>query len=160
MNVFICDMGLAKLVSTITQVSTGTIGTPCTNLKPLTLLCWRRLTILLFVWFVLLAYMSPELINLGKAKKESDVWAFGVLVVEIITQQRAFQDLTPVTIMHKIANEGEKPMIPVDLKEEGERPEWLPKELISIAEQCLSTNPTDRPTFKTICQILKQVEIF
>jgi len=98
--------------------------------------------------------MSPEALK-GVVGKAADVWAFGVVVFELLTRHRAYPNVRPIVLMQQIANEGLKPIIPAELKNADTRPPWLPESLILLVESCFEPNPTDRPSFKSICNKIK-----
>ena len=80
-NAFLTDFGIAKLLNqTKRMTSTGTImGTP--------------------------AYMSPEQWQ-GKAiDSRSDVYAFGIMLFELVAGRVPFDSDTPFALMHKHVNE-------------------------------------------------------
>jgi len=151
MTIKIADLALSKDPNaTKTSALVGTPGTNICNVFDLVLtVSW--------ILYMPQAYMAPELLRDGVVRNESDVWAFGVIAFECICQQRVYKDMRPMTLMQKIANEGLKPVFDKELKEDQTRPEWLPKGLIPIIESCLATDPQERPSFKSICNKLKQL---
>jgi len=59
--------------------------------------------------------------------------------------------------MHKVANEGLVPTMPPELLDDATRPDWIPKLIVELTQKTLSKNPEQRPTFKEICDTLRQV---
>ncbi|XP_072024513.1 uncharacterized protein [Amphiura filiformis] len=93
-------------------------------------------------------YMAPE-IHLGNGRGRAvysrpvDVWAYGMLILEICTRKPPFHDLE----FHNVGVEvgrGVKPFIP----------EHCPKGLANIMQQCWNTNPKQRPTMIYIVEAL------
>jgi WD40 repeat protein/serine/threonine protein kinase len=71
-----------------------------------------------------LSYMSPEQIQGGRASvdRQTDVYALGATLYELLTLRRAFEDQDEVVLLRKIAHEGPAPprrvdpRIPLDLE--------------------------------------------
>lgn len=49
-------------------------------------------------------YMSPEVIAIQKYSKKSDVYAFGVLLNEILSRKKPFEGLAPVQIVYQVVH--------------------------------------------------------
>eukprot|EP00878_Enallax_costatus_P046903 GHUV01057221.1.p1 GENE.GHUV01057221.1~~GHUV01057221.1.p1 ORF type:complete len:219 (-),score=61.03 GHUV01057221.1:455-1111(-) len=96
-------------------------------------------------------HMSPELFISGHVSKASDVYAYGILLYEIITGQRAYAGV-PI------------PLLPHEVALQGLRPTWPPglpnayKPLQRLAEACWAQNPHDRPTFADVFQYLESCQ--
>lgn len=99
-----------------------------------------------------LNYMAPEMTNDDHHFNELvDVFSFGIIMFEIVTEKYAFSEIEcDITVLFKIKN-GYRPSFPQNLiVNEGI------KELI---QKCWSQNPSDRPNFASIVEILKKDEI-
>jgi len=146
LSVKIADLALSKDPNaTKTAALVGTPGMHNNSLR------W------IIASFVVAAYMSPELLRDGALSPEADVWAFGIIAYECICQHRVYPDMRPMSMMQKIANEGLKPVFPQEMKEDATRPAWLPKGLVALIETCQASDPKERPSFKSICNKLKQL---
>lgn len=93
------------------------------------------------------AYMAPEVINSDHYNTKADVYAFGILMYEVLLGKRAYDSL-----MH-----GKKKLNMFQLKKkvsEGLRPEIKPGDIKNsfqtLIEKCWSENPKERPTFSEI----------
>ncbi|CAN6487013.1 unnamed protein product [Victoria cruziana] len=130
----VSDFGLAKLLedeeSHITTIVAGTFG-----------------------------YLAPEYINSGRATEKTDVYSFGVLVLEVLSGKRPTDStfiekgLNIVGWLNLLASENRLREI-VDPSCEGVQPESLDA-LVSISMLCVSSNPEDRPTMHRVVQILE-----
>ncbi|XP_019174739.1 PREDICTED: LRR receptor-like serine/threonine-protein kinase FEI 1 isoform X1 [Ipomoea nil] len=130
----VSDFGLAKLLedeeSHITTIVAGTFG-----------------------------YLAPEYMQSGRATEKTDVYSFGVLVLEILSGKRPTdasfieKGLNIVGWLNFLVTE-DRPREIVDSYCEGVQTESLDA-LLSIAIQCVSSNPEDRPTMHRVLQILE-----
>lgn len=90
-------------------------------------------------------YISPEIWKSYQYTKACDVYAFAIIVFEIMTLEKPFSDINSYVLMNKIA--------------EGARPEFnkqIPESYKDLIERCWAENPKDRPTFSDILIELKQ----
>jgi eukaryotic-like serine/threonine-protein kinase len=106
----ILDFGLSKLGERSTVQSLHVVGTP--------------------------AYMAPEQLE-GKASSKSDLWAWGVVVYEMLCGVSPFWHENMVAIFQNILLEEPIPL--------GTRTPDAPENLIALVEQCLCKNPEERP---------------
>ena len=89
-------------------------------------------------------YMAPEL-HRGNARgravfsKSSDIYAYGMLILEICTRKPPFDELEWHRIVFEVGN-GKKPTIPED----------CPKELSDIVKLCWNTDPKRRAVIGSI----------
>ncbi|KAL7159721.1 hypothetical protein ABFS83_01G046500 [Erythranthe nasuta] len=130
----VSDFGLAKLLedeeSHITTIVAGTFG-----------------------------YLAPEYMQSGRATEKTDVYSFGVLVLEILSGKRPTdasfieKGLNIVGWLNYLVSETRQREI-VDPHCEGVQTESLDS-LLSIAIQCVSSIPEDRPTMHKVVQILE-----
>ncbi|KAG6633789.1 LRR receptor-like serine/threonine-protein kinase FEI 1 [Carya illinoinensis] len=130
----VSDFGLAKLLedeeSHITTIVAGTFG-----------------------------YLAPEYMQSGRAKEKTDVYSFGVLVLEVLSGKRPTdasfieKGLNIVGWLNFLVTENRQREI-VDPRCEGIQTESLDA-LLSIAIQCVSSSPEDRPTMHRVVQLLE-----
>lgn len=83
-----------------------------------------------------LAYLSPELLQDQPASTLSDIWAFGVVLFEMLTGQRPFQSEQVYGIVHAILT------APVPELEKA-RPD-APTGLVDLIYRMLAKNPAER----------------
>lgn len=81
--------------------------------------------------------MSPEVVLHGHISKASDVCAYGVLLFELITGQRAFAGTPTPLLAHAVAVGGLRPVWPAGVAREL-RP------LCRLAEACWAQEPAGR----------------
>ncbi|XP_018568547.1 focal adhesion kinase 1 isoform X5 [Anoplophora glabripennis] len=92
-------------------------------------------------------WMSPESINFRRFTTASDVWMFGVCIWEILMLGvKPFQGVKNNDVIGKIEN-GERLALPPD----------CPPRLYSLMSQCWSYEPSKRPSFKDIKEILQEI---
>ncbi|KAL1552648.1 LRR receptor-like serine/threonine-protein kinase FEI 1 [Salvia divinorum] len=130
----VSDFGLAKLLedeeSHITTIVAGTFG-----------------------------YLAPEYMQSGRATEKTDVYSFGVLMLEIVSGKRPTdasfieKGLNIVGWLNFLVSEQRQREI-VDPHCEGVQIESLDV-ILSIAIQCVSSLPEDRPTIHRVVQVLE-----
>ncbi|KAG6636343.1 hypothetical protein I3843_11G103800 [Carya illinoinensis] len=130
----VSDFGLAKLLedeeSHITTIVAGTFG-----------------------------YLAPEYMQSGRATEKTDVYSFGVLVLEVLSGKRPTdasfieKGLNIVGWLNFLVTESRQREI-VDTQCEGVQAESLDA-LLSVAIQCVSSSPEERPTMHRVVQLLE-----
>ncbi|KAL6544207.1 LRR receptor-like serine/threonine-protein kinase FEI 1 [Orobanche gracilis] len=130
----VSDFGLAKLLedeeSHITTIVAGTFG-----------------------------YLAPEYMQSGRATEKTDVYSFGVLMLEIVSGKRPTdasfieKGLNIVGWLNYLVSEKRQREI-VESHCERVQPESLDA-LLSVAIKCVSSSPEDRPTMHRVVQILE-----
>ncbi|XP_060536517.1 focal adhesion kinase 1-like isoform X2 [Cylas formicarius] len=92
-------------------------------------------------------WMSPESINFRRFTTASDVWMFSVCMWEILMLGvKPFQGVKNNDVIGKIEN-GERLALPPD----------CPPRLYSLMSQCWAYEPSKRPSFKDIKEILQEI---
>ncbi|XP_020883952.1 LRR receptor-like serine/threonine-protein kinase FEI 2 isoform X2 [Arabidopsis lyrata subsp. lyrata] len=130
----VSDFGLAKLLedeeSHITTIVAGTFG-----------------------------YLAPEYMQSGRATEKTDVYSFGVLVLEVLSGKlptdASFieKGFNIVGWLNFLISENRAKEI-VDRSCEGVERESLDA-LLSIATKCVSSSPDERPTMHRVVQLLE-----
>ena len=81
------------------------------------------------------AYMSPEQARGKYVDKRADIWAFGVLLYEMLTGERLFEgETTSDTLASVLKNPVDFDQIQAD----------LPVDMLWVLQRCLDRNPTRR----------------
>ena len=109
-------------------------------------------------------WMSPELLDPekyescdGKPTKESDCYALGMVIYEVLSGKAPFISSKGVVLKRKgtierMILEGERPMIP-----EGSEGAWFSGDLLGILNLCWAAQPKSRPSIEAVHKCLKQV---
>ena len=102
-------------------------------------------------------WMSPELLypeRFGSKNvrhtKESDCYALGMVILEVLTGQAPFPCCNNMVVMRKVVD-GEYPDRP-----QGPEAVWFTDDLWGMLEQCWSPQPKLRPTVEGIREFLAQ----
>ncbi|CAK4070203.1 unnamed protein product [Aphanomyces euteiches] len=118
----ICDLGMSKSIDELKQLDQQ-VGTP--------------------LW------TAPEVVTGGRCSFRSDVYAFGIILTELITRKTPYEDQTPgmsaYKIMLEVATNGLRPTLP----------SWLPDQLRRLVDTCLDANPSNRPTMLEVLDTLQ-----
>ena len=81
------------------------------------------------------AYMSPEQARGQDIDRRSDIWSFGVIVMELLSGERLFQGDTAADTLAKVLRE------PIEL---AELPRDTPPALATLLARCLERDPRMR----------------
>jgi predicted Ser/Thr protein kinase len=122
-NPKISDFGMSRILERVDEGKTNSSVGP---------VCW----------------MAPESIATRNYSKKSDVWSFGIVVYEIVSQCEPHKDCNVLEVALQIRDKGLTPAIPGNC---------LPL-FSQIMQMCWQKNPDERPTFATIRQILDNSE--
>lgn len=89
-------------------------------------------------------WTAPEAINFGSFTIKSDVWSFGILLMEIVTYGRIpYPGMSNPEVIRALEHGYRMP-----------RPDNCPEELYSIMIRCWKNRPEERPTFEYIQSVL------
>ncbi|KAJ3339944.1 copper transport protein ctr1 [Gonapodya sp. JEL0774] len=81
-------------------------------------------------------WIAPELFSLTPNTEKSDVFAFGMILYELVSRRLPFHDLNDEQV-EKAYRSGQRPPIPPG----------VPRGFASIIEHCWAQDPAKRPTF-------------
>jgi len=93
-----------------------------------------------------LRWMAPECLTKRMYSRKSDIWAFGCVVIEILTRKVPFSDLSPLEASSFVAFQKGKPTIPTQCDEN--------PQLKNVLELCLKLDPNDRLDTQRLCEML------
>lgn len=119
----ICDFGIARFRGDANQLITQQIGTP--------------------------HWMAPELFQGGAYDTRVDVYSYGIILWELISEDTPFKGRCPVQIMSAVCTMHERPVIPFG----------VPKELEELVRLCWAQTPEERPTFKMIYKLFHDKKV-
>ncbi|KAL3678912.1 hypothetical protein R1sor_021868 [Riccia sorocarpa] len=131
------DFGLAKLVNyKDTHVTTAVRGTA--------------------------GHIAPEYLSTGKSSEKTDVYGYGIMLLELITGQRAFDfqrlanddDLMLLDWVKRLQHERKLEQL-VDGELNGSYNAEEVEELIQVALLCSQTSPLDRPKMSEVVHMLE-----
>ena len=92
-------------------------------------------------------WLSPEALLKGHFTTQSDVWAFGVLLWEIMTLGANPYPSVPMEKLYELLRGGHRM----------ECPYGCPSEVYQIMRQCWHSNPLLRPTFTKLIQDINKL---
>jgi len=91
-------------------------------------------------------WMAPEIIMGKKYTEKADVYAFGIILWELLTRLEPYEDKEPMQIVVQVVNEGLRPLM---TREFDQSP------LSPLIRDCWSANPDERPSFDIIAERLQ-----
>lgn len=94
-----------------------------------------------------LRWMAPESLSKAQYSQKSDVWAFGITVIEIVTRKIPFSSFT----MSQLATE----LVHGNIKPVSEISEIATRELCQLVSACTEQDPIMRIDFELIVQTLQ-----
>ena len=91
-------------------------------------------------------YSSPELLEFNEYSKSSDVYAYSLIVYEIMTHEKPFKNIHNFnTLFNEVVTKSNRPKFDVDINEHYR----------ILIELCWSQNINERPSFSNIVSLLK-----
>jgi len=126
----ICDFGMSRILSAYDHEE-ATFGITESFIGPL-------------------RHMAPEAINDRMYSIYSDVWSFGICMIEIVTRDTVCPELTPLQMATKVSSGELVPSFPPEYSEY-----WA--DLLELLYQCTSFYPDERPTFIEITKTLASI---
>eukprot|EP00475_Leptophrys_vorax_P030471 TRINITY_DN45696_c0_g1_i4.p1 TRINITY_DN45696_c0_g1~~TRINITY_DN45696_c0_g1_i4.p1 ORF type:complete len:380 (-),score=20.26 TRINITY_DN45696_c0_g1_i4:181-1254(-) len=92
-------------------------------------------------------WMAPEVIEHRAYDHKADIFSFGITVWEMLTGKLPYPDLTPLQAAVSVVQRGLRPPIP-----KGTHPR-----LAELLQRSWATNPSERPEFSEIIQIIGDI---
>ncbi|KAJ4967265.1 hypothetical protein NE237_019114 [Protea cynaroides] len=110
-------------------------------------------------------YAAPEYIMTGHLTARSDVYGFGVVLLEMLIGRRAINKRRPtrehnlVEWARPLLNHNRKLLKILDPRMEGQYLVKDAQKVANLAYQCLSQNPKARPTMSQVVEILEMFQV-
>ncbi|CAN6284058.1 unnamed protein product [Urochloa humidicola] len=103
-----------------------------------------------------LGYMAPELVVTAKATKETDVFAFGVLLLEAACGRRPIDPATGVNLLRWVRDHGAKGdlVLAVDERLDGHYDKEEARLMLWLGLMCSQSRPEARPSMRQVRQYL------
>ncbi|XP_022145347.1 serine/threonine-protein kinase STY17-like isoform X2 [Momordica charantia] len=92
-------------------------------------------------------WMAPEVIEHKPYDHKADVFSFGIALWELLTGEIPYSSMTPLQAAVGVVQKGLRPTIPKNVH----------PILVELLEKCWRLDPTERPDFSEIIEILKQM---
>ena len=119
----ICDFGISRFASSERQLMTQQIGTP--------------------------HWMAPELFLTSDYTNKVDVYAYAIMMWELLTESTPFKGYNGQQIAMAVCNRNERPVLPPN----------TPKKIKTFIVRCWDMNPDKRPSFEQICKVLDDKKV-
>ncbi|KAG2489904.1 hypothetical protein HYH03_011706 [Edaphochlamys debaryana] len=94
-----------------------------------------------------LTHMAPELLLHGHISKHADTYAYGIMLYELLTADKAHRGQPRALLPHMVALKGLRPSFPA----------WAPPDYRALVESCWAAEPRKRPDFATILSELQRM---
>lgn len=105
-----------------------------------------------------MGYIAPELIRTGRASAQSDVFGFGVLILEVMCGRRPIEEGKPPLVdwVRRLVVEGElTAALDERLRKKGGWNEEEVERVMHLGLLCAHPNPNTRPTMRQIVKVLE-----
>lgn len=109
-------------------------------------------------------YAAPEYVMTGHLTARSDVYGFGVVLLEMLIGRKAMDKSRPsrehnlVEWARPLLNHNKKLLRILDPRMEGQYSVKAAQKVANLAYQCLSQNPKGRPTMSQVVEILENFQ--
>ncbi|KAK8598006.1 hypothetical protein V6N13_095398 [Hibiscus sabdariffa] len=109
-------------------------------------------------------YAAPEYVMTGHLTARSDVYGFGVVLLEILLGRRAMDKCKPnrehnlIEWARPLLNHDKKLLKIIDQRMDGQYSAGTAKKVGNLAYQCLSKNPKERPLMSEVVELLETLQ--
>lgn len=100
-------------------------------------------------------WLAPEILKGSQCTTASDVYAFGMVMWEILARQIPWKGSTAWSVVGSVQN-GDRP--PLDVSCDITESEWSIEAYKSLIDKCWDQNPDNRPDFAYIAQQLREMQ--
>lgn len=91
--------------------------------------------------------MPPELLQDGVLRQSGDVYAFGIMLWQLVTRQQPYSDMRMQQVVVRVVNDNLRP----------EFPAHIPERYTELAQACWARDPALRPTFDEVLLRLSEL---
>ena len=93
-------------------------------------------------------WMAPEVLTSQDYTEKADVFSFGIILWEIASRKPPYKNISGISVATRVVSNNLRP--PIDTS--------FPKEIIGLMTSCWDKNPSNRPSFPEIIQILNSIK--
>jgi len=94
-----------------------------------------------------LRYMSPESLSKSIYTSKSDIYSFGIIAFELLTDKKAFSGIEGFELIESVSVLGIRPLFPSSFN----------NKIKNLIQKCWLQNSEDRPDANHICSELKDI---
>jgi WD40 repeat protein len=99
-------------------------------------------------------YMAPEQWKEAEPTDRTDVWALGIILHELLTGRRPFEERSLVELAARVVNP--EPLPPMENRPEVQEGA-VPPELLALVDRCLIKQPEKRASAAEVAGVLEQI---
>ncbi|KAL3908871.1 MAG: hypothetical protein SGILL_008317 [Bacillariaceae sp.] len=92
-------------------------------------------------------WMAPEVLANRDYDEKADVFSFGIIVWELLSRECPYEGMTAIQCALAVLNRDKRPDIP----------KWCPPGLHALIKACVKKEPSERPSFVEIIQMLDEM---
>eukprot|EP01102_Stenamoeba_stenopodia_P017855 TRINITY_DN6460_c0_g2_i1.p1 TRINITY_DN6460_c0_g2~~TRINITY_DN6460_c0_g2_i1.p1 ORF type:complete len:885 (+),score=141.31 TRINITY_DN6460_c0_g2_i1:70-2655(+) len=92
-------------------------------------------------------WLAPEILTKNEYTEKADVYAYGVILYEILTQEDYFHEVQFLSAIEKAVIDGKRPTLPKSPQQD----------FTTLITECWGQDPKKRPPFTAILQSLKRM---
>ncbi|KAM0951195.1 putative protein kinase TKL-CTR1-DRK-2 family [Dioscorea sansibarensis] len=93
-------------------------------------------------------WMAPEVLRNEPSDEKSDVYSYGVILWELVTEKIPWDNLNSMQVIGAVGFMNQRLELPKDLD-----PQW-----VSIIESCWHSEPSHRPSFQELLERFKELQ--
>ena len=93
--------------------------------------------------------MAPEVMKSEKCTQKADVYSYGILLWEILTEDVLFKNMRDVQATLAVVSSNTRPMMPQNCS----------PRIAKLIKICWDKDPDKRPDFETICKMFESGEM-
>merc|ERR1712130_710465 len=93
-------------------------------------------------------WMAPEIIRNNPYTQKADVYAFGIILWEILHRKEPYENMSPIQIVVAVVNENNRPQI---------SEEYVSHPFVPLMKTCWDEEPKKRPDFHEIIESLNNM---